>query len=87
MGPFQNLAIFLAPLKLSLLFTKSIIKIYSQCSTYKMSFTPDPAWFNGDYALIVGQCECPQDMDWDDSELTCYVSISVHCTLYSLFVI
>ena len=53
-----------------------LINISAQCSTYALDFTPDPAWFNGDSASIVGQCECPENMDWDDWEMTCYVSIS-----------
>merc|ERR1711974_97028 len=43
-----------------------------KCKTYELSFTPDSAWFNGDYTSIVGQCECPADLDWDDWEMTCY---------------
>ena len=53
------------------------LKISPQCKTYELSFTPDSAWFNGDYTSIVGQCECPENMDWDDWEMTCYVSISL----------
>ena len=45
-----------------------------QCSKYELGFTPDSAWFNGDSASIIGQCECPDNMDWDNWEMTCYVS-------------
>ena len=45
-----------------------------QCSKYELGFTPDSAWFNGDSASIIGQCECPDSMDWDNWEMTCYVS-------------
>ena len=47
-----------------------------QCSKYELGFTPDSAWFNGDSASIIGQCECPDNMDWDNWEMTCYVSSS-----------
>ena len=45
-----------------------------QCSKYELGFTPDSAWFNGDSTSIIGQCECPDNMDWDNWEMTCYVS-------------
>jgi len=45
-----------------------------KCSSYKLSFTPNRAWFNGDSAgLIHGQCECPVGMNWNNREMTCYV--------------
>ena len=49
------------------------IFVHFQCNRYELDFTPDNAWFNGDYTSIIGQCECPDEMDWDDWEMTCYV--------------
>ena len=65
-----------------------VTKTLFQCSKYELGFTPDSAWFNGDSASIIGQCECPDNMDWDNWEMTCYVSGSdfsgLLCSLNSL---
>ena len=62
---------------------------YFQCSDYKINgklgFTPSIDWFNGDFASIVGQCECPENMDWDDYELECYVSFLFSLTIFDTF--
>ena len=62
---------------------------YFQCSDYKINgklgFTPSIDWFNGDSASIVGQCECPENMDWDDYELECYVSFCFTFPIFDTF--
>ena len=32
------------------------------------------AWYGGDFAAIVGECECQGGMVWNDNELQCQVS-------------
>ena len=62
---------------------------YFQCSDYKtngkLGFTPSIDWFNGDSASIVGQCECPESMDWDNYGLECYVSFLFSFPIFDTF--
>jgi len=44
-----------------------------QCQKYTLDFQPDTDWFDGHSKDIVGQCQCGDDMDWQEEELECYV--------------
>eukprot|EP00090_Calanus_glacialis_P028914 TRINITY_DN46358_c0_g1_i1.p1 TRINITY_DN46358_c0_g1~~TRINITY_DN46358_c0_g1_i1.p1 ORF type:complete len:202 (-),score=57.48 TRINITY_DN46358_c0_g1_i1:95-700(-) len=42
-----------------------------QCEDYELDFSVSRAWYGGDFAAIVGECECQGGMVWDDRELQC----------------
>merc|ERR1719312_1533962 len=44
-----------------------------QCEDYELDFSPVRAWYGGDFAAIVGQCDCQGGMEWDNRELECQV--------------
>lgn len=44
-----------------------------QCEDYELDFSPMRAWYGGDFAAIVGQCDCQGGMVWDNYELQCQV--------------
>merc|ERR1712062_387904 len=43
------------------------------CQDYELQFTPNAAWYGGDFASIRGACTCPlwmaSIMEWDENEL------------------
>merc|ERR1712111_64175 len=41
------------------------------CQDYELMFTPNAAWFGGDFASIKGECSCPDEMFWDNDDLRC----------------
>jgi len=44
-----------------------------ECEDYELDFSPVRAWYGGDFAAIVGQCDCRGGMEWDNRELECQV--------------
>ena len=44
-----------------------------QCEDYELDFSPVRAWYGGDFAAIIGQCDCRGGMEWDNRELECQV--------------
>merc|ERR1711892_694612 len=44
-----------------------------QCEDYELDFSVSRAWYGGDFAAIVGECECQGGMEWDGRELRCQV--------------
>jgi len=42
-----------------------------QCEDYELDFSVSRAWYGGDFAAIVGECECQGGMEWDNHELQC----------------
>eukprot|EP00092_Neocalanus_flemingeri_P035959 GFUD01039152.1.p1 GENE.GFUD01039152.1~~GFUD01039152.1.p1 ORF type:complete len:195 (+),score=49.27 GFUD01039152.1:81-665(+) len=44
-----------------------------QCEDYNLVFSYSRAWYGGDFAAIVGECECQGGMVWNDYELQCQV--------------
>ena len=57
------------------------------CQQYQLDFSPSPVWFGGDFASIVGTCQCRQGLVWTNSELLCEaaswspVFISLFCLI------
>ena len=43
--------------------------IILQCEDYELDFSVSRAWYGGDFAAIVGECECQGGMEWDNHEL------------------
>ena len=41
------------------------------CQDYELDFSPSRAWFGGDFASIVGKCQCGGGMEWDNGDLQC----------------
>jgi len=41
------------------------------CEDYELDFSPTRAWFGGDFAAIIGECDCPDNMQWNNYEVKC----------------
>ena len=41
------------------------------CQDYELDISPSRAWFGGDFASIVGKCQCGGGLEWNNSELQC----------------
>ena len=57
------------------------------CRSHQLDFSPSTAWFGGDFASIVGWCECKDGLGWTNYELVCEaaswspVIISLFCLI------
>lgn len=57
------------------------------CQDYELDFTPSALWFGGDIARIVGECSCPPNTVWNESELQCDSNLFLGLTTTILTVV
>ena len=56
------------------------------CQDYELDISPSRAWFGGDFASIVGKCQCGwsgSSMDWNSRDLECQ---SVPWSAFMIFI-
>ena len=54
-----------------------------RCTDYKMDWSVASDWFNGDTASIVGSCDCLEGFWYEESQISCIVSV-LSCSAITL---
>ena len=54
------------------------------CEDYELDLSVSRAWFGGDFASIVGKCQCGPGLGWDDEELECCWNSAMTTLFWSL---